>query len=185
MRMTGRTYGFAIGAEVQLWAIRNKKQDPIKGLCRCVGVRDDAWATNARPLLLAIEGGIEQFFDSRGKSENRLISAVREQLQSPGVRAQLWLIATISEGLLQPLRFAINKNEGSKSMYSMIETFTLFESRISAWSDGKQIDELFSASLWNQISAEQRSSVKAIHGATDAKWVAQKVLQSACACAQQ
>lgn len=117
-----------------------------------VGVRANARCTNACALIKMVDHGIEEFFQFRraaaDSADNKLVAAVRADLKNPLILRQLWLVETLSHGLLQPLSHAINKSETTKSMYSMRDAFALFEGRFAVWCDGKELDELRTGALW-------------------------------------
>ncbi len=84
-------------------------------------VRPDAWATNAKHVLLSIRNGMDSFFEwlavqkdqdtGSEQSGNGLERSVRSACRDPRTVSELWCIAVFSDGVFQPMMMAINESD--------------------------------------------------------------------------
>ncbi len=148
LRTKGNQYGYAVGVRYQEWCRWHGKRDALKGLTRVVGVRPDAWARNAKPILLARQHGLDAFFDwlavqkdqdNGEKKANRLESSVRNACRDERTVNELWAIAAFSDGLFQPMMMAINE-DASKNMLQMCAVAFNLRYQVREWSQGRSLD---------------------------------------------
>jgi hypothetical protein len=163
-RLNGNTYGHTIGQRWQFWCRQTGRRDTMKGLRRLVGTRPDAGATNARRVLETMVNGLDQFWtwlqQSKSNDEaadNKLVSSVKAALADASVVAGAWLIAVLSDGLFQPLMYAINERDYDKDMLIMCPIVMRLLQYLSDWSAGQGFAALFSgwlvgAGIGDQIS---------------------------------
>ena len=150
LRTKGNQYGYAVGVRYQEWCRWHGKRDTLKGLTRVVGVRPDAWATNAKHVLLSIRNGLDTFFewlalqkDQNGKeqSANGLERSVRKACRDPRTVSDLWAIAVFSDGLFQPLMMAIN-DDTCKTMLHMRSVALAVRLQFMEWEHERGLDTL-------------------------------------------
>jgi hypothetical protein len=155
LRTKGNQYGYAVGVRYQEWCRWHGKRDTLKGLTRVVGVRPDAWATNAKHVLLSIRNGLDTFFewlavqkdqDSKEQSANGLERSVRNACRDPRTVRELWAIAVFSDGLFQPLMVAINEDD-RKCMCDMRSVALWIRHCLVRWSCAQMVDALHFAWL--------------------------------------
>jgi hypothetical protein len=163
-RLNGNTYGHTIGQRWQFWCRLTGRRDTLKGLRRLVGTRPDAGATNARRMLETKANGLDQFWtwlqqskSSDEAADNKLVSSVKAGLANASVVAGAWLIAVLSDGLFQPLMYAINERDYDKDMLSMCPIVMRLLQYLSNWAAGQGFAALFSgwlvgAGIGDQIS---------------------------------
>jgi hypothetical protein len=153
LRTKGNQYGYAVGVRYQEWCRWNGKRDTLKGLTRVVGVRPDAWATNAKHVLLSIRNGMDTFFEwlavqkdkDTGNAEtsgNALERSVRNACRDPRTVSELWCIAVFSDGVFQPMMIAVNESDTRKSMMSMRSVARSIRHHLRRWSCGNAVDGL-------------------------------------------
>jgi hypothetical protein len=130
-----------------------------------VGVRPDAWATNAKPILLSIRNGMDTFFEwlafekNQGTGEqsgNALERCVRNACRDSRTVSELWSIAVFSDGVFQPMMIAINESDKSKSMISMRSVARTIGHHLRRWSCGNAIDALRIGWLMNGTGAASK-----------------------------
>jgi hypothetical protein len=148
-RRGGNAYGFAIGAKYQKWCRETKRDDASKGLTRNRGVRENAWAQNAKILLQMSLNDIAAFWEwleqqkSRADGDdNRLVKAVKAGFRDERMIAHLWLTAIVSDGYFQPLMYAINENDDDKDMIAMRPVVTQIRRRLQSWAKGEDLHSL-------------------------------------------
>jgi hypothetical protein len=153
-RLYCNAYGHTIGQRWQFWCRLTGRRDTLKGLRRLVGTRPDAGATNARRLLETMVNGLDQFWtwlqqskSSDESAENKLISSVKAALANLSVVGGLRLIAVLSDGLFQPLMYAINEHDQDKDMLSMAPIAMRLQQYLSDWSAGQSFLSLFAGWL--------------------------------------
>jgi hypothetical protein len=163
-RLNGNTYGHTIGQRWQFWCRLTGRRDTMKGLRRLVGTRPDAGATNARRVLETKANGLDQFWtwlqqskSSDEAADNKLVSSVKSGLSNASIVAGAWMIAVLSDGLFQPLMYAINERDYDKDMLSMRPIAMRLLQYLSDWSAGQGFAALFSgwlvgAGVGDQIS---------------------------------
>jgi hypothetical protein len=153
-RLNGSTYGHTIGQRWQFWCRLTGRRDTLKGLRRLVGTRPDAGATNARRVLETMANGLDLFWtwlqqskSSDEAADNKLVSSVKAGLADASIVAGAWLIAVLSDGLFQPLMYAINERDYDKDMLSMRPIAMRLLQYLSDWSAGRGFAALFSGWL--------------------------------------
>jgi hypothetical protein len=142
----GNQYGYAVGVRYQEWCRWHGKRDALKGLTRVVGVRPDARARNAKPILQACQHGLDAFFDwlavqkdqdNKEKKANGLERSVRNACCDPRTVSELWATAVFSDGLFQPMMMAINESDTHKSMMSLRSVAQCIRHHLRQWSEGR------------------------------------------------
>ena len=131
------------------------------------GVRPDARMKNAKPLLLTVANSIESYWTWRSTqrvsggggggggddetSENGLVTKVKSDLRNGRIVAELWLIAALSDGFIQPLMYAINEDDQHKSMLSMTAVLRRIRLSVSEWARGANLPSLLCGWLVGHI----------------------------------
>lgn len=172
LRTKGNQYGYAVGVRYQEWCRWHGKRDTLKGLTRVVGVRPDAWATNAKHVLLSIRNGMDTFFEwlavqkdndtgNAQTSGNALERSVRNACRDSRTVSELWCIAVFSDGVFQPMMIAINESDTRKSMMSMQCVARSIRHHLRRWSCSNAVDGLPFGWLTNGTGAASKVQLSA------------------------